>query len=142
MDYISDKSCAEIDGILNRAVQRSVNILENTATVINTTFSILNKSILIYKNPIKTLNISIGTDSLTNEYGEATIIFRAPSDSEAAVNFSYKTGTVINWANGEKPTFHRGCMYEISITKLGFTAQEPLAGSYFNVVAVPFLPVD
>ena len=142
MDYISDKSCAEIDGILNRAVQRSVKIIDNDAIGINTSFSILNKSISIYKNPIQTLNISIDIDSLTNEYGEATIILRTPDDAEASVNFSYKTGSVINWANGEKPTFHKGCMYEVSITKLGVPPQSPMVGSYFNVVAVPFSPVE
>lgn len=140
-DFISTKTCQEIDIILDRAVQRLVKIIDNDVVGITTPFSSLNKSISIYKNPLKTLTISIDTASLTNEYGEATIILKIPSDADGSVNFSYKSGTVINWANGEIPTFHRGCMYEISITKLGFTAQEGLAGSYFNVVAIPFLPV-
>ena len=141
-EYKSDKSCAEIDAILNKAVQRTVIIADNSATGINTFFSALNKRVSIYKNPIKTLNISIDTESLINEYGEATIIFRTPSDEEGSVNFTYKSGTVINWANGEKPVFYKGCMYEISITRLGIQPGINLAGSYFNVVAVPFTPVD
>lgn len=141
IDFISTKTCQEIDTILDRAVQRLVRIINNDAVVITTLFSNLNKCISIYKNPLKTLTITIDTASLTNEYGEATIILKTPSDADGSINFSYKNGTVINWANGEIPTFHRGCMYEISITKLGVPPMEGIAGSYFNVVAVPFSPV-
>lgn len=143
MDYISDKSCAEIDGILNRAVQRQV--IYNGADhlgIVSLGTSDLDK-LYVVEQPIKSLTLTL-TPVANKVYGEMTIIFKVDDSKDAALNIQMKTGSKVNWANGEKPPLIKGCMYELSVSYIGITPdpESNLAGAYFNIVVVPFLPVE